>query len=376
MRRIALCAKRNEEGTLATISLVMIARDEARCIERCLESARPWVDAMLVLDTGSTDDTRARAQCAGAQVHRFEWLDDFSAARNASLALSNTDWNLVLDADEWLVSGGETLAALHASAERFIGHLNVESSFDQSGAVQCSPSWLPRLLPRGVRYAGRVHEQPVHQLPRKRLPIVIGHDGYRGAQMTGKQGRNRRLLQLGLVDQPDDTYLRYQLGKDFEVHGEHAQAALHYEQAHLEAEPQSPWRHDLVLRLLFSLKKLRRFEEALHLAQGEMPRWPHSADFYFTLGDLLLDWAVAEPARAGELLPMIEASWQRCLELGDTLDLEGAVAGRGSTLAAHNLATFYGSLGRAAEAQRYRELEQELLSAINPTRGIEVTCAP
>ncbi|MBC7976187.1 MAG: glycosyltransferase, partial [Myxococcales bacterium] len=87
------------------IALVMIVRDEARSLERCLVSACPWVDEMVVLDTGSVDATRDIARRMGARVERFEWVDDFAAARNASLALSDAAWNLVLDADEWIEGG-------------------------------------------------------------------------------------------------------------------------------------------------------------------------------------------------------------------------------------------------------------------------------
>ncbi len=69
------------------LALVMIVRDEARCIARCLESVAPFVDSMIVLDTGSTDDTVAIAQACGAAVHQFSWCDDFSAARNARARL-------------------------------------------------------------------------------------------------------------------------------------------------------------------------------------------------------------------------------------------------------------------------------------------------
>ena len=60
---------------------------------------------MIVLDTGSSDATREIARAAGAEVHEFAWCDDFAAARNAALAHSDADWNLILDADEWLAGG-------------------------------------------------------------------------------------------------------------------------------------------------------------------------------------------------------------------------------------------------------------------------------
>ena len=94
----------------------MIVKNEARSLARCLDSVAPWVDKMIVLDTGSTDDTIAIARAHGAEVYERRWTNDFAAARNAALAHSDADWNLVLDADEWLTSGGEIPAG---TAPRF-----------------------------------------------------------------------------------------------------------------------------------------------------------------------------------------------------------------------------------------------------------------
>jgi glycosyltransferase involved in cell wall biosynthesis len=336
------------------IALVMIVRNEARCLARCLASARPWVDEMLVLDTGSTDATPQIARDSGARVLHFDWVDDFSAARNAALAATEAPWRLLLDGDEWVASGGEAIADLRGQAPDFLGLVTVSSHIDSGGTREEAPSWLPRLLPRGVLYEGRIHEQPVSAWPRRRLPLVLGHDGYLGAQLRDKAGRNERLLRLALAERPGDAYLMYQLGKDLEVRDEFAAAAPHYEAAHGTGDRRAAWRHDLVVRWLFTLKKLRRFEAALQLAEAEMPHWGESPDFFFTLGDLLLDWALAEPARAGELLPMIESSWLRAIEIGERPELPDSVRGRGSFLAAHNLAAFHASLGREDEAQRWR----------------------
>ena len=112
------------------IALVMIVRDEARSIERCLVSALPWVDETIVLDTGSLDATAEIARRLGARVESFRWSDDFSAARNAALALTDAPWRLVLDGDEWITEGGESLAALREQAAGFVGQINVTSQFD------------------------------------------------------------------------------------------------------------------------------------------------------------------------------------------------------------------------------------------------------
>ena len=327
------------------LALVMIVKNEARGLARCLQSVQGVVDECIVLDTGSTDDTVAIAQAHGARVAHFSWVDDFSAARNAALALSSADWHLVLDGDEWLPTAQEspqTLASLQQlrhQAPRFVGLLELRSAFDAQG--QSASSWLPRVLPGSVRYTGRVHEQPEWQGPRQRLPMHVHHDGYLPEQRTSKGDRNQRLLALALQDQPDDAYLHYQLGKDLEVRDQFGQAWPAYASALALLGPQAgrdpAWRHDLVLRTLYTLKACGRVPEAIDLAQAEMPHWPDSPDFYFVLGDVLLDHAVAHPEQAHEVVPMIESAWRQCLVIGENPGLEGAVAGRGSVLAERQL---------------------------------------
>ncbi len=337
----------------------MIVRNEARCLARCLSSARSHVDDLLVLDTGSTDGTPDIAKQCGARVAHFNWIDDFSAARNAALAQVDTPWRLVLDADEWIDSNAQTLSLVRAQAPEFIGLLSVDSQVrDESGGVQHAPSWLPRLLPRGVNYAGRIHEQPQSTLPRRRLDLRIGHDGYLPEHLTPKRGRNRTLLSTALAEHPGDAYWSYQLGKDFEVHGEFTQALPHYQSAWAHGEPGASWRHDLLLRLLFTLKKLGHFELALDLAGREQPHWQHSPDYFFTLGDVLLDAALARPAKAAQWLPLIEQAWLRAIEIGERPELADTVRGRGSYLAAHNLAAFHDSMGNAAAAAKWRQRAQ------------------
>src|SRR4051812_15611125 len=105
----------------------MIVRDEARCIVRCLESVRDVVDEMVVVDTGSTDDTVSLAEGTGATVYHFAWVDDFAKARNVALTHCTGDWILVLDADEWLESGAATLESLRYTAPTFAGIAEIAS---------------------------------------------------------------------------------------------------------------------------------------------------------------------------------------------------------------------------------------------------------
>ncbi len=88
-----------------TLSLAMIVRNEAACLRRCLDSVAGLVDEMVVVDTGSDDDTVAIARSCGARVEHFPWTGHFGDARNAALAHCTGDWVLQLDADEALDAG-------------------------------------------------------------------------------------------------------------------------------------------------------------------------------------------------------------------------------------------------------------------------------
>lgn len=78
----------------------MIVRDEGDSLGDCLASVKGYVDEIVVVDTGSKDNTVAIAESHGAKVFSFKWCDDFSAARNAAISHATGDWILVLDADE------------------------------------------------------------------------------------------------------------------------------------------------------------------------------------------------------------------------------------------------------------------------------------
>jgi glycosyltransferase involved in cell wall biosynthesis len=323
------------------LAATLIVRDEARCIARCLDSVRPWVDHMLVLDTGSVDDTPSLASVCGAEVHQLAWPDDFSVARNHALDLADADWNLVIDADEWIDNGGSALRHWCKGGPR-LGAVCIHSSFDLGQSSTDAPfsarSWIPRLLPRGARYEGRVHEQPQSALPMERIDLHLGHDGYLDAHTARKQARNTPLLLRDLEEDPGNPYTLYQLGKDAESRKDYAEANRWYREAFPRTPTGANWRHPLLVRHLHCLGEMGEIAEALELAEREMAHWEESPDFFFVLGNLVLDRAVSDPANAvDQWLPIAVSAWERCLVIGERPDLEGSVQGRGSHLAQHNL---------------------------------------
>jgi glycosyltransferase involved in cell wall biosynthesis len=343
--------------------MVMIARDEARCIGRALASVRGHVERMIVLDTGSSDDTAAIAAAAGAQVGHLDWPDDFAAARNAALDLSDADWNLILDADEWLQGDAADLGPGVLGSEIFLGQVQVASAVDVGGTPGEARTWISRILPRGVRYEGAIHEQPVCGLPVRRLGLTFGHDGYLPDALARKGARNETLLDAGIAARPDDGYLWSQLGREHQARGRAAEAARCFAEALRLTAADAAWRRVLVVRSLNAFKDAGRIEEALRLVDAEFPNWPDSPDFFFAMGDLYLEVAAREPEKAlTDHLPLVEYAWRRCLDIGERGDQDGAVTGRGGHMAAHNLAVLYEGLGRAELAAQYTAMASRLKS--------------
>ena len=103
-----------------TVSLCLIVKDEEATIGMAIKSVLALVDEVIVVDTGSQDNTRIIAEGYGAKVFDVPWADDFSAARNAALDQASGKWILVLDADEFLEprSGGSRLPSPHHRLRR------------------------------------------------------------------------------------------------------------------------------------------------------------------------------------------------------------------------------------------------------------------
>ncbi|WP_116115134.1 glycosyltransferase [Austwickia chelonae] len=352
-----------------TLVLTMIVKDGARAIRRALDSAAPYVDRMIVVDTGSGDGTPEIARDAGAEVHHFPWVDDFSSARNHALDLADADWNLVLDSDEWIVHGGTSLAGLRHDHRRYVGSARCENIEDlTTGQITYAVNTI-RILPRGVRYRFRIHEQPWHDLKAWPSPLVIAHDGYEPTLLEGKSGRNRILLEKQLQDTPDEPYYSFRYAEELRTLGEYDTAIPHFERGYRHGDPEAPWRHGLLLGYLGCLADAGRFTEALALAHAEMERWSRSPDLFFTLGNMLLDYSLAHPDKAAAHLPLIEASFRRCLEIGDRPELDNSLIGHGSFLAAHNLHAYYESIGDQDQAARAAALEVELRARAALTYG-------
>ncbi|NAZ81463.1 glycosyltransferase [Kineococcus sp. R8] len=187
-----------------SLSAVLIVKDESAVLADCLAAVTPFVDEVVVYDTGSTDDTREIAAAAGARVVAGHWDDDFAAARNRALAHATTDWVFSLDADE--VVRGDVAAFRRAVAGCRSEAMTLDiTSRTFRGAATSSVSGALRLFQRaGTTWVGALHEYPVQERSHRRLslggkaPLEVEHSGYEAATFLGK-GKHERNIAIALA---------------------------------------------------------------------------------------------------------------------------------------------------------------------------------
>jgi len=331
------------------IAVAMIVRDEAAVVGRALDSVREVAAQVVVVDTGSEDDTLAVAQDRGAEVHRVCWQDDFAAARNAALAEVRQPWVLVLDADEELVADDRAAladAVLRPSADAY--NLRVVSLVGTG--QEYTDARVTRLFRShpGIRYRGRVHEQVADSIAAlgQRLgdaPVRILHTGYLPAVMDKKHkhARNLRLLEIMIAEEPDNPYWHFQQGQTLLAMGAVAPARAAYAAALKRLRPDSPLWPVAMATATRAAAAARDWRQAADLAQAGLARAPGYTDLWWLYGLVLL--------QLGDLVGA-DGAFRRCVRQGPPAGFLQSEVGVGTYLPKMALAEVAQLQGRASEA--------------------------
>ncbi|WP_020375659.1 glycosyltransferase family 2 protein [Sulfobacillus thermosulfidooxidans] len=286
--------------------VAMIARNEEETIGQCIESVKPWVDGIIVGDTGSTDNTRRIAREKGAVVIDIPWTDDFSAARNAVLDSVVTDWVLVMDADEELPPGqGQILRELLTRPTSECYDVQILSPIGNGATI--NTAWVTRLfrLYPHIRYKGAIHEQISQSFINAGMvpansKLQLWHWGYmdRVWREKNKTARNRHLLLNQVKDHPDDSYSWWQLAVS-ELNEENwngAKAALEQARQHNMIAGLAPLIEYVDAKVAWGEQDFRRAIVATQRAESLASQW---ADPIWLRGEMhraLNNWAAAEIA--------------------------------------------------------------------------------
>lgn len=210
------------------ISICVIAKNEEKHMDNFLSAIQKHFNGhpyeLILVDTGSTDRTVEIAKKYIDSVYHFEWINDFSAARNYSISLASNDWILVLDCDEYVCEfDWQGLVSMIRDYPASVGEIRRYEHFGTSGTESLYTSYATRFFNRKTyHYEGLIHEQVTPLIPNleqtfTNLPLTVQHFGYQGSEteMLQKTKRNMTLLAEMLKEDPANPYLYFQLGKEY-----------------------------------------------------------------------------------------------------------------------------------------------------------------
>lgn len=220
-----------------TISACMIVKNEQELLPDCLESIRDWVDEIVIVDTGSTDQTLAIAASYGAKIFHQKWEGNFSKHRNYSIEKATSDWILIIDADERFINEDIDIILNQIYKVDYdiiaINVYNVSGKYEEKVTSLASVRLFKRNL--NLRYTGIVHNQLEidPSIPVVRTKARIKHLGYglTEEKMAAKAKRTIDLLEKQIQEKPDFAfayfnYAQVLLGQDLSVHTENHQKII------------------------------------------------------------------------------------------------------------------------------------------------------
>lgn len=272
-----------------TISLCIIAKNEESNIERLLDSVDGCFDEIHVTDTGSTDKTVEICQKRGVKVHHFEWIDDFSAARNYAFDQSNTDYKMWIDCDDVLVNKEEFILwrdNVMSLADMWLATYDYAS--DDNGNPVCSFA-RERVIKGdvGIRWKYFVHEG---LMPTTNRPISAQYattwkiKHMRTAEDLAKdKSRNLRLIQKN--EKTLDARMKYYYGKELFENQQEFDAIKWLTEAALDPSLEA---HDRTLSMqyaCYAFMRCNQYQKAIDMGLTGLQLNPQRAEFFTAIGD-------------------------------------------------------------------------------------------
>ncbi len=273
------------------ISVCIITKNEEHRIRRCLDPLKNTPFEIVVVDTGSTDRTVEVVREYTDKVYHFDWIKDFSAARNYSISKASHNWILVLDSDEFMTEIDiDELYRLADENPKGVGRLQ---RFSLDIASTTLVDRVERFFNRKYyHYERPIHEQVLPIDPKHTryydypIPLNVDHDGYNSTQedMTEKAQRYLEILLASEKDFPD-AYTYFQIGQSYYIMKDWENARIYYEKGlSFDLDPDSEFVQIMVVHYGYTLLYLDESDKAHEFLEELAPHFSSYADFIFLQG--------------------------------------------------------------------------------------------
>lgn len=274
------------------LSICIIAKNEAENIQRCITSLAGTADEIIVVDTGSKDETADVAKSLGAKVILAGWEDDFSKARNLSLEHAQGVWIMVMDCDEELHPDSRSelkqLLEMEGPEAYFLQVVNTTAE----GMELIVPGLRLFRNKKEYRFTGRIHEQILGVIGEHCEPnqisqsgVFILHHGYdrNRADIPAKIQRNMKILE-GIPEDKRDGFYYYNLGTEYLRTGQKEAALAQFMKAAPLTHPGQGYGPIMIKRIIALLFELGKYRQALHNLEHYQKIYPDYTDLTLLQG--------------------------------------------------------------------------------------------
>ncbi|MCC0627628.1 MULTISPECIES: glycosyltransferase [unclassified Clostridioides] len=222
------------------LSIVMMVKNEEKMLNKTLEALKQLRDSidseLIIMDTGSTDNTVKIAKEHTEKVYFHKWDNDFSSMRNKAISYSKGQWVFILDADEVLTDCTKMIEFFNSDlCKKFkSASIQLKNIYSLEKSSYGYSSVLRLFRNDNFKFVGRVHEQPLYKDPVFHNIAEFDHYGYIFEDeefRIQKVKRNEELLLQQLEEDKDNPYVNYQLGKNFIILEKYHDALFYLERS-------------------------------------------------------------------------------------------------------------------------------------------------
>lgn len=237
-----------------TIEAVMIVKNEEQMLSRCLDSLK-GIDSIVIVDTGSEDNTIEIAKKYTDKIYHFKWCNDFSKARNVALSKATCDFVLIIDADEMLKTPISEVRAI-LEKEKGTKVFGVKTTAE-NGSDSHMSARLWKNLPE-IRYKGKIHELINHSIEKNTdIEIIYGSSP---THITNPD-LDFEILKEVVKDDPSVIRERYYLAREYWYRKQYKKCITETNK-YLKVANWLPEKNDAYLMRARCLAALGKYEEA------------------------------------------------------------------------------------------------------------------
>lgn len=347
------------------LSICIIAKNEQNNIENCLSHIVEYGAEIVVVDTGSTDNTKSLVRKYTNNLYDYKWNDDFGAAKQFAVSKAKYDNILILDCDEFLVKSKENYNMFKKLETQLkqqpnkvgrikrINILGEQQEIDNNISTEnqrSSIEWINRAFNRNYFMVyGKIHEQIISKnntnVDTFLTDITIKHTGYALTleEKKKKAKRNLDLLKKRLEELDENNeetpYILYQIGKSYYMSEDYCMAYEYFSKGlSYDLNPKLEYVIDMVETYGYSMLNSGKIQEAMSFT-SIYDEFGNSADFKFLMGLIYMKNGIFEKA-----VNEFEKAC-KCKEC--------RVIGTNSYMAYYNIGVIYECLGDIVKAKDY-----------------------